>query len=122
MGSTDTPYGEGPDLAPTTAMSALRQATTKAQEPGDRVPRWMRAQRLTMDQVLRLLTSAGAYGVFAEDDLGKLAPGLLADLVVLSEDPQDVPLEDLEEIDVQMVFVGGELEVCLPAVAALCPL
>ncbi|HEX6332392.1 MAG TPA: amidohydrolase family protein [Actinomycetota bacterium] len=103
-------------------MSALRQATTKAQEPGDRVPRWMRAQRLTMDQVLRLLTSAGAYGVFAEDDLGKLAPGLLADLVVLSEDPQDVPLEDLEEIDVQMVFVGGELEVCLPAVAALCPL
>jgi predicted amidohydrolase YtcJ len=121
IGSTDTPYGEGPDLAPTTAMDALRQATTKLDQPGDRVPPWMRAQRLTLDQALRLLTSAGAYGVFAEDELGMLAPGFLADLVVLSEDPHDVRLADLEEIDVQMVFVGGELEVCLPAVATLCP-
>jgi predicted amidohydrolase YtcJ len=121
MASTDSPYGEGPDLAPTTVMAALRQATTKAQEPGDRVPPWMRAQRLTLDQALRLLTSAGAYGIFAEDELGTLAPEMLADLVVLSDDPHDVPLAELERIDVQMVFVGGELEVCLPAVAALCP-
>jgi predicted amidohydrolase YtcJ len=121
IGSTDTPYGEGPDLAPTTAMSALRQATTRAQRPDDHVPAWIRAQRLTLDQALRLLTSAGAYGVFAEDELGTLAPGMLADLVVLSEDPHDVPRRELERIDVQMVFVGGGLEVCLPAVATLCP-
>lgn len=59
--------------------------------------------------------------MFAEDDPGRLRPGMFADLVVLSEDPHDVPASDLQRIDVQMVFVGGSLEVCRPAVAALCP-
>ena len=122
MGSTDTPYGEGPDLAPSSVMDALVQATTKKAQPGDRVPRWMREQRLTIDQALRLFTSGGAYGLFAEDDLGMLAPGMLADLVVLSEDPHAVPRIELERIDVLMVFVGGALEVCAPAVSTLCPI
>ena len=121
MGSTDTPYGEGPNYAPSSVMDAIVQATTKKAHPNDPVPDWMRDQRLTIDQALRLLTTGGAYGVFAEDDLGMLAPGMLADLVVLSEDPHEVPKIELERIDVQMVFVGGGLEVCAPAVAALCP-
>ena len=121
MGSTDTPYGEGPDLAPSSVMDALVQATTKKARPDDPVPTWMREQRLTIDQALRLLTTGGAYGVFAEDDLGMLAPGMLADLVVLSEDPHEVPKIELERIDVLMVFVGGMLEVCAPAVTSLCP-
>ncbi|MGA9159687.1 MAG: hypothetical protein WB297_02315 [Actinomycetota bacterium] len=59
--------------------------------------------------------------MFAEHDLGMLAPGMLADLVVLSEDPHDVPRIELERIDVLTVFVGGTLEVCAPAVTTLCP-
>ena len=121
MGSTDTPYGEGPKLAPSSVMDALVQATTKKAQPNDTVPAWMRGQRLTIDQALRLLTTGGAYGVFAEDDLGMLAPGMLGDIVVLSEDPHEVPKLELERIEVQMVFVGGGLEVCAPAVATLCP-
>jgi predicted amidohydrolase YtcJ len=121
MGSTDTPYGEGPHLRPSSVMDALVQATTKRARPQDSVPRWMREQRLTVDQALRLLTTGGAYGVFAEDELGMLAPGMLADFVVLSEDPHAVPKIELERIDVLMVFVGGGLEVCAPAVATLCP-
>jgi len=50
-----------------------------------------------------------------------LAPGMLADIVVLSEDPHVVPKIELERIEVDMVFVGGEQEVCAPAVATLCP-
>lgn len=121
MGSTDTPYGEGPKLRPSSVMDALVQATTKKARPDDPVPRWMREQRLTLDQALRLLTTGGAYGVFVEDDLGMLAPGMLADLVVLSEDPHVVPKIELERIDVLMVFVGGTLEVCTPAAETLCP-
>ena len=102
-------------------MDALVQATTKQDQPGDPVPKWMREQRLTLDQALRSLTTGGAFGIFAEDDLGMLAPGMLADLVVLSEDPHAVPKIELERIDVLMVFVGGALEVCAPAVTTLCP-
>jgi predicted amidohydrolase YtcJ len=121
MGSTDTPYGEGPDLGPSSVMDALAQATTRKAEPDDPVPRWMRQQRLTIDQALRLFTTEGAYGIFAEDDLGMIAPGMLADLVVLSEDPHDAPRLELERIDVLMVFVGGELEVCSPQTPVVCP-
>ena len=122
IGSTDTPYGEGwPDLQPTTVMDALAQATTRIAEPGQHPPRYMLEQRLTLMQALRLLTIGGAYGIFAEDDLGTVTPGKLADFVVLSQDPRDVPRMALESIDVAMVIVGGLLEVCAPGYEALCP-
>jgi hypothetical protein len=81
----------------------------------------MRAQRLTVMQALEALTVRGAYGVFAEDDLGMLRAGMLADLVVLSEDPRDVPRAQLERIDVAIVLVGGLLEVCASGYEAWCP-
>lgn len=122
IGSTDTPFGEGgPDPEPTTVMDALAQATTRIAEPGQRPAPYMLDQRLTLMQALQLLTVGGAYGIFAEDDLGTITPGKLADLVVLSRDPRDVRLRALESIDVAMVFVGGMLEVCAPGYESVCP-
>ena len=46
---------------------------------------------------------------------------MLADLVVLSEDPHDVPLKRLTRLDVVMVFVGGRLEICAHGYESLCP-
>jgi predicted amidohydrolase YtcJ len=122
IGSTDTPYGESyPDLEPSTVMDALSSATTRIAEPGDRAPRFMREQRLGLMQSIRLLTMGGAYGIFAEDDLGSVTPGKLADFVVLSPDPRHVRVRRLDEVDVALVFVGGGLEVCAPGYEALCP-
>ena len=84
-------------------------------------PRYMLEQRLKPMQAMRLLTVGGAYGIFAEDDLGTVTPGKLADFVVLSKDPRDVRLGALDSIDVALVFVGGLLEVCAPGYEAHCP-
>ena len=122
IGSTDTPFGEDyPDLGPSTVMDALSSATTRISEPGDHVPRFMREQRLGLMQAIRLLTVGGAYGIFAEDDLGTVTPGKLADFVVLSPDPRDVRVRLLDDVDIALVFVGGLLEVCAPGYEALCP-
>jgi predicted amidohydrolase YtcJ len=122
IGSTDTPFGEEyPDLQPTTVMDALAQAMTRIAEPGQHPAGYMLEQRLTLMQALHLLTVAGAFGIFAEDDLGIIAPGKLADFVVLSSDPREVRPRALESIDVAMVFVGGQLEVCAPGYEADCP-
>ncbi len=122
IGSTDTPFGESyPDLQPSTVMDALSSATTRISEPGQHPPRFMREQRLTIMQAIRLLTVGGAYGIFAEDDLGTVTPGKLADFVVLSEDPRDVRVRALDRIDVAIVFVGGLLEVCASGYEAQCP-
>jgi hypothetical protein len=41
--------------------------------------------------------------------LGRLAPGYLADLVVLSSDPLTAPVEKLLEIQVEQTFVSGHI-------------
>jgi hypothetical protein len=122
IGSTDTPFGESyPDLRPSTVMDALSSATTRIQEPGDQVPPFMRDQRIRLMQAIRLLTVGGAYGISAEDRLGTVTPGKLADFVVLSPDPRDVRIRLLHNVDIALVFVGGLLEVCAPGYEALCP-
>ena len=122
IGSTDTPYGETyPDLEPSTVMDALTSATTRIQEPGDHPPLFMREQRLGLMESIRLLTMGGAYGIFAEDELGSVTPGKLADFVVLSPDPRHVRARLLDSVDVALVFVGGRLEVCASGYEAFCP-
>jgi hypothetical protein len=65
-------------------------------------------QRLTVEEALRCYTLGGAYASFEEGLKGSLAPGKLADLVVLSADPREHP-EEIEKMQVEMTFVGGEL-------------
>ena len=38
---------------------------------------------------------------------GRLLPGMLADLVVLSRDPLECPVEELESVEVVATMVGG---------------
>jgi len=41
---------------------------------------------VTFDEALRCYTVNNAYAIFREHEIGRIAPGLLADLVILSED------------------------------------
>ncbi|MCY4628620.1 MAG: amidohydrolase, partial [Acidobacteria bacterium] len=62
-------------------------------------------QRVSVEEGLRLITHAPAFLNFEEDLKGTLEPGKLADFVVLSDDPREVPAD---EIQVEMTVVGGE--------------
>ena len=62
-------------------------------------------QRVSVEEGLRLLTHNVAFLNFEEDLKGTLEPGKLADFVVLSDDPRDVPAD---EIEVEMTVVGGK--------------
>lgn len=66
-----------------------------------------RRERLTRLQALRALTAGGAWFGFAERQLGRLAPGWLADLAVLDADPLAVPLEEAGTIGSRLTLVGG---------------
>ncbi|MFI0423641.1 amidohydrolase [Spongiactinospora sp. 9N601] len=63
--------------------------------------------RLTREQAIRLWTAAGAYLEHAEHRKGTLAPGLLADLVVIDEDVMSVADEDLAGITPALTLAGG---------------
>jgi predicted amidohydrolase YtcJ len=70
-------------------------------------PAWHPDQALTVEQALRASTVAPAWLSGDERRRGRLLPGYLADLVVLSRDPLDVPLDELDSVEVVATMVGG---------------
>ena len=44
-----------------------------------------------------------------EDLKGRLAPGFLADLAVLGQDPFEIQAEELKDVQVLWTVVGGEV-------------
>jgi predicted amidohydrolase YtcJ len=64
---------------------------------------------LTPEQALRSFTVEGAYAAFEEGKKGKLAPGMLADFVVLGTDPLQADPRTLLKPQVRMTVLGGEI-------------
>lgn len=63
-------------------------------------------QKVTVEEALLAYTKGAAYAAFAEDEVGEIAQGKWADLVVLSADPYQTPWE---KIQVEATFLAGEL-------------
>ncbi|MGX5735428.1 amidohydrolase [Bosea thiooxidans] len=67
-------------------------------------------ERLSMEEAVHAYTALGAYTQFAEDRLGRLVPGQLADIAVLSHDIFSVPVETVEnEVRCDLTLLGGEV-------------
>jgi predicted amidohydrolase YtcJ len=73
----------------------------------DRRGAWHPEQTLTIEQALAASTVNPAWLAGDERRRGKLLPGYLADLVVLSRDPVMCPPDELETIAVVATMVGG---------------
>lgn len=67
-------------------------------------------EKLTVWEALRMMTIEAAYAMHHEDELGTLAPGKIADVVVLSSNPLSVELEELKHIEVLLTMIGGRIE------------
>jgi hypothetical protein len=65
--------------------------------------------RISAEEALRCYTVESAYAEFQENQKGRLAPGMLADFAVLSQDITTVPPEKIRETRVEMTVVGGRL-------------
>jgi predicted amidohydrolase YtcJ len=64
-------------------------------------------EALTVEQAVTAYTRGAAYAELAEDRKGSLAPGLLADLAVLSQDPFTVPPPAILATTSVLTMVGG---------------
>ncbi len=89
----------GSDCMPLGPLYGVGQAVT-APEP---------AQRLSVTDALRAYTRGAAYAGFDEDRMGTVEPGKCGDFVILDESPWAVPDDEIDDIDVAMTVVGGEV-------------
>lgn len=66
------------------------------------------SNRFSREEAVAMFTTAAARASFEEHEKGRIAPGYLADMVVLDGDPLTVPDGQLGEIRVLRTLVGGE--------------
>ena len=67
-------------------MFGFYAAVTRQDREGRPPGGWMPDERLSRDEALHSFTAGAAYAAHLEHDLGMLRPGMLADLLVLSDD------------------------------------
>jgi hypothetical protein len=97
-GSSDCPVVQG---APLLGIHDLVNRRTGSGQP------FTPAEALTVEEALRAYTYGSAYADHQEHDKGRLARGLLADLVVLGDDPARVDPAGIGSIEVVATVVGG---------------
>ena len=95
VGGSDSPV-EDPNVLAGIQGAILREGFTKD-------------QALTHFEAVSLYTSRAGYSSFEEDVKGTITPGKLSDLVLLSANPIDINPKYIQDIEVKMTMVGGEV-------------
>ena len=90
-------------------MLGLFASLTRQQPDGKPAGGWQPDQRLSRDETLASFTINAAFAAHAEQDLGSLEPGKLADLVMLSKDVMTVPPREILTTRVLRTIVGGRV-------------
>jgi len=114
---TDCPVESLNPLAGLYAACTRRRCGTAARRCGAAAQRadgtlqegWYPEERLTLGQALYAYTMGSAYASGEEQDKGSLAPGKMADIVVLSRDIFAGPPEAILDTVVDMTIVGGRV-------------
>jgi predicted amidohydrolase YtcJ len=102
-------FGSDWFVAPPTPVEGIYAAVTRRTLDGKNPGGWHPDQKLTVEEALHAYTIDAAYAEFAEREKGSLAPGKLADFVVLSEDPFAIAPERLDQIRIDRTVVGGRV-------------
>jgi predicted amidohydrolase YtcJ len=99
---SDTPV-ESPDPFAGLAAAFTRQDARGAPPGG-----WRPEERVTRADALAGFTTGAAYASFAEGRVGRLAPGLWADFILLDVDPLTATPDALRVAKVFESWVGGQ--------------
>ncbi len=103
--ATGTDYS----VSPYNPFYTLHAAVTRQDRNNNPPGGWIPEQAMTREEALRAATMGGAYVMFAEDILGSIEVGKLADFVVIPVDYMTIPAEDIWKIEPDMTVIGGEV-------------
>ncbi len=99
-------FGTDYPVEPITPFRGVYAAITRKNEAGTK--EYFPEQKVTIEQALAAYTTGSAYAEFMEKDKGTLAPGMLADFVVLDRDLTKVAPPGILKTKVLRTVVGGK--------------
>ncbi|MFY9845455.1 MAG: amidohydrolase family protein [Terriglobales bacterium] len=99
-------FGTDYPVEPVTPFRGIYAALTRMSEDGKKS--YYPAQKLNIEQTIAAYTTGSAFAEFAEKQKGKLAPGMLADFVVLDQDITAALPPKILETKVLRTVVGGK--------------
>ena len=95
--------------APVEELDPLQGIVAAVLRTLDERPAWRPEQALSVDAALHATCVAPVWLARDERRRGTLAPGKLADLVVLDRDPLSSPPEELPQLTVAATLTGGRI-------------
>jgi predicted amidohydrolase YtcJ len=89
-------------------FAAIAAAVTRQDAQGQPVGGWMPDQKLTLVEAFAAFTAGGAHAAFAEDRVGTLQPGRMADFLLIDRDIFTVAPEQIRGTRVMESWIGGK--------------
>ena len=99
-------FGTDFPVEPITPFRGVYAAVTRKNEAGTK--EYYPEQKVTIEQALAAYTTGSAFAEFSEKEKGTLAPGMLADFVVLDRDLTKVSPPEILKTEVLRTVVGGK--------------
>ena len=102
-------FGTDCPVEPPEPLRSIHAAVTRQRPSGQPAGGWYPEQCLTVAEAIHAYTLGSAWAAGLDRDLGSIAAGKLADLVVLSRDPYTIPPAELLDTQVWMTLFDGQV-------------
>ena len=93
-------------VVPPNPLDGIYAAVSRTTEAGQSL---LPKEQISALEALGMYTTGAAYASFEEANKGSIAPGKLADLVLLTGDPAEVDTKDIMDLEVEMTIIDGEI-------------
>nr|WP_179407431.1 amidohydrolase [Novosphingobium marinum] len=102
-------FGSDVPVEPPQPLEGMAIAITRQDEDGQPFMGWQPQERIAREDALAGYTTGAAHSLFAEGRLGRIAPGLRADFVMIDVDPLLASPAELRAARVLQTWVGGKM-------------
>lgn len=102
-------FGTDWTVAPLNPLLSIYGAVTRRTIDGKNPNGWVPEQKISIGEAVRAYTFGSAYAEFQEQQKGTIAPGKLADLVILSQDIFKIDPIAIEQVKVMLTIVDGRV-------------
>jgi predicted amidohydrolase YtcJ len=102
-------FGSDWTVAPLNPLDGIKAAVTRQTLDGKHPNGWIPEQKISIDETIRAYTVGSAYAEFMEKKKGTIAPGYLADLVMLDRDIYSGDPSDIDKGRVLVTIMDGRI-------------